>query len=152
MPAGVHERGASTPWTSLPRFTGWMPSTSLSGSTASSARLEVEVPRERVLEEEGVDRGVGVELGDHLEDVGLGGVGGEVLVAADDAELGAVAVLHRHVVGRGPVVADQHRAQPRGEAPVDEQLDPVDELGLDLGGDGFAVERLRGHGSKLTRS
>ena len=64
-------------------------------------------------------------------------------------ELGAVAVLHGHVVGRGPVVADQHRAQAGGEAPVDQELDPVGELGLDLGGDGFAVEHLCGHGSKL---
>ena len=36
-PRGVHGRGASTPITSRPRFTGCSPSASLSGSIASSA-------------------------------------------------------------------------------------------------------------------
>ena len=48
-----------------------------------------------------------------------------------DAQRLAVTVLHRHVVGRRPVVADQHRAEPGGHATVDQRLHPVGQLGLD---------------------
>ncbi len=80
--------------------------------------LVVQPRRERVLDDEGVHRRVRVELVDHRLHLGLGGVGGEAAVDRRHAQLGAVPVLHGHVVGAGPVVAHQHGAQAGRDATV----------------------------------
>ena len=62
-PRGVHGTGPGMPSASRPMLTGCSPSTSLSGSISSSARLEVDLLRGRVLHEHRVDGRVVVELG-----------------------------------------------------------------------------------------
>ena len=64
MPAGVHDNGPGRPMTSLPRFTGWIPSTSLAGSIEKKGLLLVETRRKGELKENRVNRRVGVETED----------------------------------------------------------------------------------------
>ena len=74
------ERGAGheplEPVASRPALIGWKPSTSLSGSMRVMTLARVDVARQRQLDEDAVDRGIGVEPVDQREQVGLAGVGG----------------------------------------------------------------------------
>ena len=75
---------AGRPRASSPRLTGWSPSASLAGSTAEHRLVESKPPGSGELDQVGVDGGVGVEAGDgRLEQVGLAGVGRQVLVDRD---------------------------------------------------------------------
>ena len=112
MPAGVHgERrvDAHHQPTEVDRV---QPVGVLGRVETQQHRLVGEVRRERVLQQAGVDRVVGVELVDDRVQVGRGGVGPERDTHRGDAELGAVVVLHGDVLGARAVVADQQRAEP----------------------------------------
>ena len=76
-PSGVarHERRAAEE--SWPAFSGWKPSTSLTGSIARMTRASSMCSGQRQLDEDAVDRVVGVQLGDELEQLVLGVVAGE---------------------------------------------------------------------------
>src|SRR5690606_11998459 len=86
---------------------------------------------------------VGVETVDRRLDVGLGGVGRQVLPDRRDAHLGAVPVLARDVRLRPGVVAHQHRTQTGHDAPLTQRGDPLGQLGLDRRSGRLAVQDLR---------
>ena len=102
--------------------------------------------RERQLDEDPVDRVVGVQLGDEPQELVLGRLGGQVVVVRLDPRLAARLVLLADVDLRRRVVADEHG----GEA-------DRAELG-DLGGDLLANPRRerravhlhRGHAGKTS--
>ena len=77
------------------------------------------------------------------EQLGLGGVGGQVLVERRDAELGAVLVLEPDVGRARRVVADEDRAEPGRDAARPQVLDLGRQLRLHLGQQRRAVERDR---------
>ena len=79
---------------------------------------------------------VGVELGDHPEQVVLGGVGRQVPVRRGEAQLGGLPLLDPDVAGAGVVVADQDG----GEAGLHAALARAGGAGGDVGQDGL------GHG------
>ena len=64
QPYGVHGRSVGSFSTSRPTLYGWKPSTSLRGSIALDHALGVDLLRQRQLDEDAVDRGIGVERGD----------------------------------------------------------------------------------------
>ncbi len=103
-------------------------------------RAVVEAGGERVLQEVGVDPVVGVEAVDDLVDIGLGGVGRQVRAVGRDADLRTVAVLEGDVGGAGRVVPDEHGPQPGFDADLQQTGHPLGQLGLDVGGEGGAVE------------
>jgi hypothetical protein len=105
----------------------------------------VEVARERVLHDERVDRRIRVELVDDGVHLVLGGRAREASVDRGHADLGAVAVLHAHVLGAGSVVADQDRAETRGDAALGERGDAGGHVGLELRGEAVAVQGDRSH-------
>ena len=92
--------------------------------------------RERQLDEEAVDRVVGVQLLDLLEQLLLGRVCGEPDVPRVDADLAGSLVLQPDVDVRGGVVADEDRRQT-------DLAQPAHLLG-DLAADAFR-ERLPVH-------
>ena len=63
-PSGVPGTCAGVPARSRPALTGWKPSTSLTGSTARITRPSSMLAGQRQLDEDAVDRVVGVQLGD----------------------------------------------------------------------------------------
>ena len=71
-PDGVHGFRCARPCTSLPTFTGWKPSTSLSGSMASNTRCAASRPiavRQRRLHQDPVVRVAGVQPLDQREQI-----------------------------------------------------------------------------------
>ena len=72
----------------------------------------VDVVGQRELDEDPVDRVVGVELLDLLEELVLGGLRSEPDVACVDSHLGGRLVLETDVDVRGGIVADEDRRQP----------------------------------------
>ena len=112
---------------------------------APRAALKSNCGGHRVLDEVGVDRGVGVEPLDRGQQVGLGAVAGDVEVVAGDADLLARLVLLAHVAGRGGVVADQDRAEPHRLAPLAQGGGAGGDVGEHRLGDGASGEQLCGH-------
>ena len=85
---------------------------------------------------------------DHRFDLGLGRRGRQVLAHREHAHLGAVLVLHRHVALARRVVADEHGAQPDGDALVRRSRATRSATSaLHPGRHGFAVEQDRCHQS-----
>ena len=96
-----------------PTLVGCMPSTSLSGSTASSTASKSTCGGAGVLHEHGVDRGIGVERLHGLDRPLGGDVGRQVHVRAVAPELRRLLHLHPDVPSRRLVVPDQDRGQAR---------------------------------------
>ena len=114
--------------------------------------LLVQPGGERQLHQEGADRRVGVEAGDDVEHLGLGGAGRQVLAHRVHADAGTVLVLQRHVALAGHVVAHQHGPEAGAEALAAQSLHPVGHLGPDPGGHRFAVEQDGAHQCRKCRS
>ena len=123
----------------------------LCGVDAHERRAVVEPRRERVLHDERIDGGVGVQLVDGRLDVGLGGVVRQTAVDRGHADLCAVRVLHRDVLRTRPVVADEDRSEARSDATLGQRRDAVGHVVLERRGQGVSVERDRSHGSRLRR-
>ena len=99
----------------------------------------VEVPRDRVLQEQRMDGRVVAVAADLVLDLLLGRAGGQVAVGRLEAELGGGPLLEADVAGAGVVVADEHRRQARRDAVGDELLGALADVGhhrLDDGSSG----------------
>ncbi len=105
----------------------------------------VEALGERVLDDERVDRRVGVQFVDRCVHLGLGGVRRKPPVDRMHAHLGAVGVLHPDVLGARAVVAHQDRAQTGGDTPLGERGDASCHVGLEVVREPVSVERDRSH-------
>ena len=81
-----------------------------------------------MLHEHRVDGGIVVELPDRAEEVGLGGVLGQVVVGRVEVELGRLLLLHADVAGTGGVVTDEHGAETGAVTVLHELGDPGPEL------------------------
>ena len=92
-----------------------------------------------------VARGVGVQLGDHVLDLLLAGVSGQVAADGQDAHLRAVAVLGVDVHLAAGVIADQHRRQARGPAAPGQLGYPAGQLVSDRGRGRLAVHDACAH-------
>ena len=101
---------------------------------------------QRELHEDPVDRVVRVQVGDELEDLALGRVRGEAVVARVDPCLLRRPVLRADVRVRGGVVADEDRGEADWTAPGAHV--PRD-LGSDLERQRLSVDPRRGHGATL---
>ena len=73
QPSGVQGTSPSSPTASRPALTTWKPSTSLAGSIASITAFSSICVGQRQLDEDAVDRVVGVEPLDEREQLGLAG-------------------------------------------------------------------------------
>ena len=102
----------------------------------------VDLRGQRELDEDPVDRVVPVELVDQLEQLLLGCVFGEPVVAGQDAGLDRGLLLQPDVDVGSRVVADEDRAQ----ADLAELLDILGDLRTDALGQGLSVHQLRRHG------
>ena len=89
----------------------------------------VHVPGKRELNEDPVDRIVGVELGDEVEDVALGRVGREAVVARVDPRLVRCLVLAPDVDVGGRIVAHENRREAHG---LPERAHVLRDLGANL--------------------
>ncbi len=145
MPAGVQGSGPFSCSTSLPRLTGCRPSASFAGAIRSSACVEVEAGRHRMLDQVGVDRGVGVEAIDRGEQRGLAGAGGDLLIERRHADQSAGLVLLAHVARARGIVADQDGAEPGHHALRGERGDAPAHVLEDGVGDGLAFEQICRH-------
>ena len=90
----------------------------LVGIKLHQRRLEVDVSRRRVLEQDGVDRVVVVEAVDSVDHVLLRAVSGQVNLHRAAPQLGRLGVHHPHVPHTGVIVTDQQRRQPRNTTSV----------------------------------
>ena len=102
-------------------------------------RRFVDVLGRRRLHEDAVDRRVVVEPGDHVEQLGLGRLGGQFELDRVHPDLLAHAVLRADVGTRRWVVADEHHRQARGMATGLEGFDLRAALGQHGFRDGRAV-------------
>ena len=117
----------------------------LVGIDAVEHPLLVDLPGERELHQDAVDRVLGVELVEQGEELVLGGLGGEPEGAAQHADLGAALDLAAHVGLGGGIVADQHGDELRRPGARREHLaDACRHLGADLGGGRLAVQDVAG--------
>ena len=103
----------------------------------------VDLLRQGELREDPGHARVGVQVGDEREQVGLGGVRGELVVDRLDAGLGAGLALHAHVDGRGGVVADEHGGEPDRNA---ERGHVAGHLAANRCGKRLSVHQGGGHG------
>ena len=107
-------RSRARPSQRRPTLTGWKPSTSLAGAMRSSTRRSWICGRQRELDQDAVDRVVGVELVDEREQLApRRASAGRRSVRLSHADLGAALHLALDVDVRGRVVADQHGGEPR---------------------------------------
>ena len=83
--------------------------------------------------------GGGVHAIHHSFDFLLRGIGGQMLVMRDHAQLFAVAMLHGHIVGRRPVVSHQHCAEAGHDALLPQSVYSALQLSLYLGCQLFPV-------------
>ena len=67
----MHGTSDRSPTHRRPTFTGWKPSTSLSGSIAVQDLLGVDVLGQRQLDQDAVDLGIAVEPVDQRQELGL---------------------------------------------------------------------------------
>ena len=111
MPAGVHGSGPGRAEHQATEVDGMEPVDVLVGVDGEEGTLLVEAVGQRQLDQEGADLRVGVEAGDGLHQLLLGGGRGQVLADRVDAERGAVLVLQRDIALARAVVADQDGAQ-----------------------------------------
>ena len=114
-------------------------------------RLLVQPGGQRQLDDVAGARRVVVEPGHGGEHVGLRGGRGQVLPHRRDADLGAVAVLARHVRRRPRVLTDQQRAQARHHATLAQHRHTSGELVADGRRGRLPVEQPSRH-RLLTRS
>ena len=118
-----------------------MPSTSFAGSIASIAFASVICGGQRQLDEDPVDRVVGVQLGEQRQELLLGRVRGQADVARVDPDRLRRLLLAADVDVRRRVVADEHG----GEADVPELGDLGRHFLAHLGRQRLAVDDGRGH-------
>ena len=106
----------------------------------------IDVVGKRHLDEDAVDLGVAIELGDERDELGLGDVGRELVVDRADPGLLAGLALVADVDVGGRVVADEDRRQAgRPLAGRDPRFDDVLDPPAERGGDRLAVENLGAH-------
>ena len=108
-------------------------------------RRLVHVLGQRQLHEDPVHCVVGVEVGDELEDLGLGRVGWEAMVARVDPGLVRGLVLRADVDVRRGIVTDQDRRQADG---LPERADVLGDLRPHLEGELFPVDAHGRHRSR----
>ena len=146
IPEGVHGRRPGRPWASSPADTGVRPSTSLPGGIIAARPDAVDLRRRRELEQDAGHARVGGQLLQDRVDLVVGGVLGQPVVEALDADLGRRLLLVADVERRGGVVADQHGGEPGRLVAL---LDPRGDVALDLRAhvlrDRLAVDPLRRH-------
>ena len=124
MPSGVQGTKPGSPAARRPAFTGWKPSTSLPGGTASSTACASAGPTMRQLHQQAVHAGVGAQLAHARHDGGGVGAGRQRHVAHADADLGAGGALALQVDPARPgprpprrAPASARRRRPAGAAP-----------------------------------
>ena len=108
----------------------------------------VEVLRRRVLDEQPVHLGVGVEPVDDGVQIVLRGVGGQVLVRRGKPELRGLALFDADVSGARIVIADENRRERRNDSTGAQRRNAGRNVGQDLLSDGSAGQQNgsgRGH-------
>jgi hypothetical protein len=104
--------------------------------------------RQRQLDQDAVDLGIGIELVDQLQQLAFSGAGRHVVIESLDAHLLRRTALVAHVHGAGRVAAHQDHGQSgAGLAGVHARVDPLLELVQEILGDTAAIEDAGGHGS-----
>jgi hypothetical protein len=98
-----------------------------------------------VLDQEGVDRGIGVEPPNGVQEGVLAVVGADPYVERGDADPLTRLVLLADVTGAGGVLAHQDRPQAGPDPLGAEALDPGGDVGQDSLGHGGTGEQLCGH-------
>ena len=119
----------------------------LVGIDGEQGRELVEALRQRELNEVGVDLGIGVEAGDDLVQLLLGGVLGQFGADRADADLLAVLVLEADVGRAGGVLAHEDGSQAGRDAHLRQRRHLLGQLGPHGGSDGGSVENCRAHPS-----
>ena len=120
---------------------GVSPSTSLPGEIRASTWSRSSPVRQRQLDEDPVDLGIGVEQRDELVQVPLIDVGRQLVVdRADPGRLAGLALVG-DVDVRGGVLADQHRCKARACARASATTSPT--RAREIGRNGLAVDDLR---------
>ena len=101
--------------------------------------------RQRQLDQDAVDLGIGVELVDQGQQFGLGGAGRQVVIEGFDAHFLGRTALVAHVHGRGRVATHQHHGQARTAATGSQAgIDPDLEAVQQVFGDAAAIENAGG--------
>ena len=95
------------------------------------------------LDEDAVDCGVGIEIGDDFEEFCLGGFGREFDFDRVETEIGAGAGFGTDVNGGGGIVSNQHNGEAWSDAFCFESSGFVAAFFEDGGGDGFSVDDAR---------
>ena len=114
----------------------------LDGRDAAEHQRRVELLGQRKLDEDAVDRVVGIELGEQLLEMARIDVGREAVVEAGDAHLLGGFVLARNVDVRSGILADEHR----GQSDVPELLHVMRNLAPDAGRERASLHQCRRHG------
>ena len=120
---------------------------SFAGSIASITFVSSRCAGQRQLDEDPVDRVVGVQLGEELQELVLGRVGREPEVVRVDADGGRGLVLAGDVDVGGRVVADEDGREPD----LAELLHLRGDLFAHLRRERLAVDQLGGHRREVTQ-
>jgi hypothetical protein len=107
--------------------------------------VEVEATGHRVLDDEGIDGAIGVELRHRGQQVGLGRIGRDLLVERDQPVPLAHLVLLGDIASGGGIVADEDRSESHRRASRAQRLYPLADLGVDRVGHRRARHHDRSH-------
>ena len=150
QPSGVHGTSAGKPLASRPTLSGWKPSTSLAGSMAAMTFCGSICLRQRQLHQDAVDRRVGIELGDQLEQFGFARALRQLAVERMHAGFGHRLGLVADIDLARRIFADQHHRDARHDAAVAAQaVHGVGHLAAQVGRNRLAVDDACGHGQLL---
>ena len=112
-------------------------------------RQFVDLPGQRELGEDAVEAVVALQPCNHLQQLGLRGLGGQVERLGEDASVRAILRLDRNVADRCGIIADQYRRESRRHAPFAQSRNTHRNLRLDLRRDRLAINDLCRHGHSL---
>ena len=147
QPSGVHGTMPLSPAARRPALTTWRPSTSLSGFDRVDDRAGIDVVGQRQLDEDAVNRDVGIADGQGFEQRLLRRFGRQLDVGGGHTRLFRRFALVAYVDGAGGIVADQDNGQSGGDAVrVPEAGDAPGQIVTQLGRHRLAVDDGRRSG------
>ncbi len=121
----------------------------LGGVDGQQHGFRVDALRQRQLDENAVDAGIGIEPGDEGQKLGLAGRDRQAVLLGTEPRGIRLAALVADIDLARRILADQHHGEARG-APLGrlEGCGAVPDLIENAGGDGLAVDTGGGHGGQ----